>query len=257
MAGNALKKQELIAKSGMDRQINEIPGSMQMAIEQARQQGIPIDDKIAKAWAATAPTAYSSEKLLSFMDQGLQKLLTAEDERFLLAHYNSPLGKRITELEVKGSQPEAVAEMQAYAQKLMSNPSQYADRLALYQEIDKAVGATKMAVDLAMAMQVAVQVGIVSTMNGPKNLDIGAMRAAAEKTRFALTQQTASTVLAHFAYVYRDLSKKELASYVAFLNSPAGKKFQVGGGKLLSEGLALQTEEFGKQLGQYLDSKGI
>jgi hypothetical protein len=256
-AATTLNKQQLITISGMQRQVQEVPAAMRMGIEQALQQGVPVDNKIAKALVETVSTAYNSHKILSFIDKGLQKLLSAEDERVLMAHYNSSLGKRITELEVKGSRPEAMAEMQAYAQKLMANPSEHTERLALYQEVDKAVGGTKMAVDLAMSIQVAVQVGMISASNGPKNLDIAALRTAAEKTRFALTQQTASAVLMQFAYIYRDLSKKELTAYVAFLNSPAGKKFNMGGMKLLNEALALQSEEFGKQLMLNLERKPV
>ena len=257
VAGTALVKQDLITKSGMERQIKEIPASIQLGIEQARQQGVPIDSRLAQAWAQSVPLAFSTDKMLVIVDKGLQKMLTPEDDRLLLAHYNSPLGRKITELEVKGSRPEAAAEVEAYAQKLMANPSAFASRLALYQEIDKAVGGTTMAVELAMAMQVAVQVGMVSAMHGPKDLNIPAMKAAVEKTKFALTQQMASSILANFAYIYRDLSTKELTAYLAFLNTTAGKKFNAGAARLLSEALAMQTEDLGRRLTQNLNGKGI
>jgi uncharacterized protein DUF2059 len=257
VAATALVKQDLITKSGMERQVREIPGSIKLGIDQARQQGAPIDNKLAQAWAETVPLAFNADKMLAFIDKGLQKILTPEDDRLLLAHYNSPLGRKITELEVKASRPEAAAEIQAYAQKLMANPSAHANRLALYQEIDKAVGGTNMAVELAMAMQVAVQVGMVSAMTGPKDLNVRAMKAAVEKTKFALTQQMASAILASFAYTYRDLSTKELTAYLAFLNSSAGKKFNADAARLLSEAIALQTEDLGKLLAQHLNRKGI
>jgi hypothetical protein len=257
VGATVLAKQDLITKSGMERQVKEIPASFKLGMEQARQQGAPIDAKLAQAWAEAVALAFSAEKMLVAIDKGLQKILTAEDDRLLLAHYNSPLGRKITELEVKASRAEAAAEIEAYAQKLMANPSEHANRLALYQEIDKAVGGTNLAVDLAMTMQVAIQVGMISAMTGPKDLNIPAMRAAAEKTRFQLTQQMASAILASLAYTYRDLSIKELTAYLTFLNSSAGKKFNADAAKLLNQTLAAQTEDLGKLLTQHLNRKGI
>jgi hypothetical protein len=254
---NAYNKQELFTKSGLERQVGQIPAALALGLEQARQQGAPVDAKFLQAWAEAVPNTYKAEKLLTFIDEGLQKLLTPEDERALLAHYNSPLGRRITALEIKNSDLQAKAEAEAYAQKLLADPSAHADRLARYQEIDKAVGGTTMAVEMAMGMQLALQVGMISAMNGPKDFDIPAIKAALEKTRFAVAQQIASMVLTSFAYTYRDLSNKELNAYLTFLNSPAGKKFSVGISQLLSDAMTVQAQELGRQLIQTLERKGI
>lgn len=256
-AGNPLQNQELFEKSGLAAQLKELPGAMQSSIETLRQQGARIDEKFEKAWTEAAPAAYAPEKSLTIIDQGLQKLLTAEDTKFLLAHYNSPLGRRITELEEQASQAEAQAEIQAYAQKLMADPSKHADRLALYQAIDKATGATTMVTEISMNITIAISIGMVSAMEGPKILDAGAIRAQVEKQRFAMTQQLASATLSVFAYAYRDLQIQDLNAYLTFLNAPAAKKFNMGVGKLLNEALALQSQEFGKQLAQNLGRKGV
>ena len=76
---------------------------MQSSVGALRQQGMQVDAKFEKAWGEAALAAYGPEKSLPVIDQGLQKLLTADDKKFLLKHYNSPLGKRITELEVKAA----------------------------------------------------------------------------------------------------------------------------------------------------------
>ena len=70
-------------------------------------------------------------------------------------------------------------------------------------------------------------------------------------------QQLASMTLSTFAYTYRDLNVQDLNAYLTFLNSPAAKKFSMGVGKLLNEALALQSEEFGKQLARNLGRKGV
>lgn len=256
-AAGPLQNKELIEKSGLAGQLKELPGAMKASVGTLRQQGAQIDGKFEKAWGEAALTAYGSEKSLPIIDQGLQKLLTADEKKFLLAHYNSPLGRRITELEVKASQPAAQAEIQAFAQKLMADPSKHADRLALYQAIDKTTGATTMVTEISMNVAVAMSMGMVNAMQGPKIVDTAAVRAEVEKQRFAMTQQIASGTLATMAYAYRDLSIKDLNAYLKVLNSPAAKKFNAGVGKLLNEALALQSEAFGKQLAQNLGRKGV
>jgi len=256
-AANPLQNKELIEKSGLAGQLKELPGAMKASVEALRQQGAQIDGKFEKAWGEAALTAYGPEKSLPIIDQGLQKLLTADEKKFLLAHYNSPLGRRITELEVKASQPSAQAEIQAFAQKLMADPSKHADRLALYQAIDQTTGATTMVTEISMNVAIAMSMGMVNAMQGPKVVDTAAVRAEVEKQRFAMTQQIASGTLATMAYAYRDLSIKDLNAYLKVLNAPAAKKFNTGVGKLLNEALALQSEAFGKQLAQNLGRKGV
>ena len=252
-----LATQELIEKSGLAGQLKELPGALQGSLGALRQQGAQIDAKFEKAWAEAIPAAYATEKFVAAIDAGLQKLLTAEDTKFLLAHYNSPLGLRITEMEVAAAKPEAQAETQAYAQKLMADPSKHADRLALYQEIDKATGATTMVTEISMNVAVAMAIGMTSAMEGPKDLDTSAIRAKIEQQRFAISQQLASMTLASFAYAYRDLKTEDLNAYLAFLNSPAAKKFNTGVGKLLGESLTSQSEAFGKELARNLGRKGV
>jgi Uncharacterized protein conserved in bacteria (DUF2059) len=256
-ADNKLKNQELIEKSGLAAQLKELPGAMQASVGTLRQQGAQVDAKFEQAWGEAALAAYGPEKSLPIIDQGLQKLLAADDKKVLLTHFNSPLGRRLTELEVKASQPTAQAETQAYAQKLMADPSKHADRLALYQAIDQATGATTLVTEIAMNVAITMSIGMVNAMQGPKVVDTNAIRAEIEKQRFAMTQQIASGTLATMAYAYRDVKIQDLKAYLAFLNSPAAKKYNAGVGKLLNQALSIQSEDFGKRLAQNLGRKGV
>lgn len=108
-----------------------------------------------------------------------------------------------------------------------------------------------------MNVAVAMAIGMTSAMEGPKDLDTSAIRAKIEQQRFAISQQLASMTLASFAYAYRDLKTEDLNAYLAFLNSPAAKKFNTGVGKLLGESLTSQSEAFGKELARNLGRKGV
>jgi hypothetical protein len=251
----ALQNQELIEKSGVEQQVRELQRGVSN-IDNLKQQGVPIDEKFEKAWAEAVPTAYQADKILAVVDQGLEKLLTKEEKSFLLDHYASPLGKRITDLEIQASKAELQDEIQANAQKLMADPNN-ADRIALYGEIDKACGATSIAVEMAMNVALAMSIGLASAAEGPKEVDIESIRAELEKQRPALTQQITGDVLEAFAFAYKDLKTEELNSYLDFLKSPTARKFNVGTAKLISETLTTQSHELGRLLGQILARKAI
>ncbi|WP_088348239.1 MULTISPECIES: DUF2059 domain-containing protein [Rhodomicrobium] len=256
IAYSALQNQELIDKSGLAATLKELPGAMQSSVGAMRQQGMQIDQKFEKAWTDAARTAFGPEQSLAIIDQGLQKLLTPEDKAALLQHYNSPLGRRISALEVKAAQPGEQAKAQAYAQTLLADPGKNADRLALYRAIDKASGATATVTNISINIATAMTTGMASATPGPK-VDTGAIRAQIEKQRSAMSQKLAAATLASMAYTYRDLSAQDLTAYLAFLNSPAGKTLNAGVGTLLNQALALQSEDFGRQLAKNLGRKGV
>ena len=253
----ALQNQELIAKSGLDEQLKEMQKGLASVSDVLRQRGVPVDDKFEKAWAEAVPKAYQTDKILAVVDEGLETLLTKDDKTVLLDYYTSPLGQRITGLEIEAAKVGMQTEIQANAQKLMSDPGKASDRIALYQEIDKTAGATEIAVEMAMNFSLAMTIGMTSTMEGPKEIDIDMLKGELDRQRPAITQQISSQTLAIFAYAYRDLNAEDLNIYLAFLRSPAARKFNLGAGKLVAEALTSQSHELGRLFGQILGRKGI
>lgn len=253
----ALQNQDLITKSGLEQQLNELHQGIASISDLLKQRGVPIDDKFNKAWAEAVPNAYHIDKTLAVVDGGLEKLLTKDDKTFLLDHYSSPLGQHITELEIAASKADTQAEIQANAEKLTADADKSSDRIALYQDIDKASGATELAVEMTMNFSLAMTIGMTSSMEGPKDIDIEAFRGELDRQRLAINQQLSSQTLAVLAYAYRDLKTEDLNSYLTFLRSPAARKFNLGVGKLISESLAAQSHDLGRLFGQILARKGI
>jgi hypothetical protein len=61
-------------------------------------------------------------------------------------------------------------------------------------------------------------------------------------------------VIPTFAYTYRSLNPDELKTYIAFLKTPAAKKFNKAIAKLFNEVLVKQSEDFGQLLVKNLQS---
>lgn len=245
-AQTALKNAELLEKSGLVHAISGIPDAMLGLAERAPQLNPNLDPRFVQAWRTTTPIAFNADKILHLIDEGLEKELTADDKRDLLAYYNSPLGRRTTELE--NAATNADAQVQEYAK----NPAAYADRLTLYKELDNESGASGIGATIAENTAIALQVGIFSAMNA--SFDIKALKTEAANAHDTLMKQAEQAVLPTFAFTYRSLSTDEVRSYIAFLKTPAAKKFNKALGKLLSDALTMQANELGQLVIKNLQS---
>ena len=249
-AQDTLQNGELLEKSGITHQIMQFPAAFEAGAEQARQQGAPIDAKFEKAWRNVTPIAFKPGKILAALDKGLDKLLTTEEKRELLAHFNSPLGKKVADVEKLASEPEAMAKITALAQ----NPASFADRAALYKELDEAMGATPAMISMVTNMSVALQAGIVAAADNPAKVDIGALKAQIEKQQATVAQQMQAQVAATLAYCYQSLSTDEIKDYLKVVKTPAGQKFNHGMIALMSDAFTVQTKELGQLLYKALET---
>ncbi len=251
LAAEPLRNEELIEKSGIAGQVRAYTDEFEKLGRQPVWVHKQFEKMVETLWADMAD-AFSAEKIFSIIDRGLQEHLTEEDKSLLLAHYNSQLGRRITELEVKASQPGAEAGIDAVAQELVADPAKYADRRALYMEIDEAIGPTTLILPFNMAYpMLATPVLLWMAM---KDLDAAATLALLEQHRSEQEKQEAGT-MALMAYTYRDLEIQDLHAYLAFLNSTAAKKFNLTLERVLMETLFAGPEEFQKRHQQHLSPR--
>ncbi len=249
-ADPVLKNGELLEKTGITRQVMHIPALLQQSVREFhRLEGTPVDAGAVKAWDNSVLIAFKPEKILAPLDEGIEKLLTPEEKSELLAFYNSPLGKKITEMSMV-AEPEALAKIGALAQ----NPASFADRAALYKELDDATGATPAAINLETGMWGALLDGLRAGAKGPARIAIDTI-AAKEKDALAdSTQQASARVAATFAFCLKDLSADELKAYIKAVKTPAGRKFYRGLNDIMSDALTARSEEFGRLLHKTLNA---
>lgn len=202
-AGNPLRNGELIEKSGVAAALK----AFEADLKPSRPEGAPANEKLEKAWADFAAKAFDIEKILTSIDQGFEQL-SPEDKALLLAHYDSPLGRRIVELEAKASQPEAQSEIHALAEHSARDPATDAARTAVYGEIVATIDAGPL------------------LFSGIKEMDAERIAAMNEERRSATAKQQARA-MACMAYTYQDLATPELQAYLTFLRAPASKTFNV------------------------------
>jgi hypothetical protein len=220
---------ELYAKSGMEKELGQLPSLIQALFDQSvaedgQARKLPKD--VLSAVRASVPEAFVPEKLKEAMLAELTEKLTALDIKEILEWLDSPIGKKFTQLEEAASTPEAQAEMQQYATRVQDSPPTV-ERLKVLREFDSAVKTTESAVDMAIHTQAAVALAIITAFPLEQRMPLDDLSREMEKTRPALEATVRSQMLISHLYTYRSLTEAEIQSYSEFAKSPAGSKYHL------------------------------
>lgn len=109
--------QDLMVKSGLDNQIQQVPLLVQAGMAQAQQEAGGLPEDLLKEWNSITASAFDP----AILREGVLKQIKAElgvaDMKAVLDWLDSPAGRKITQMEESASTPEAYAEMRAMADK--------------------------------------------------------------------------------------------------------------------------------------------
>jgi len=138
-----------------------------------------------------------------------------------IAWRRSPLGRRLTQLEVQVGEPAHLADYGRFRTSLMRSPPSQR-RLTLIRRLDQASLQTDMAVEHALSVQAinleAMNQASPAAQRLSPSVIEGALEPLGRKIRPALKAEVETFGL----YVYRDVSEAELELYVDYLESRHG-----------------------------------
>ena len=221
--------QSLYLKSGMDKQIKQLPLLIQAGIEKAFQE----DDRINQlprhtksAISGSVPQAFATERFKKIIIKEMTESMTVKDINKTLKWLDSPLGKKCTRLEETASTPDTLSEVQKFAAQLQKTPPP-ANRLDILRRLDAAVKATETNVEITMNAQLAVAFAVVKSLPQEQQGPLELIAEQLEKTRPQLEAAMRSQTLLFTLYTYQDLTNAELEKYIQFATSSAGTKFHV------------------------------
>ncbi|MGA9178554.1 MAG: hypothetical protein WBZ05_15030, partial [Desulfobacterales bacterium] len=177
--------QSLYLKSGMDKQIKQLPLLIQAGIEKAFQE----DDRINQlprhtksAISGSVREAFAVERLKKTIIKEMKESMTVKDLNKTLKWLDSPLGKKCTRLEEAASTPQTLSEVQKFAAQLQQTPPP-ANRLDILRRLDAAVKATETNVEITMNAQLAVAFAVVKSLPLEQQGPLESIAAQLEKTR--------------------------------------------------------------------------
>jgi hypothetical protein len=103
-------------------------------------------------------------------------------------------------------------------------------------------------------MNAAIVYGAASTSSHPDPRLLETLRAGIPAERAGLERTLAEEAARRYAYAYRSLSEDELDRYLAFLQSPAGRRYSDASMRALESALTRASRDAGERLGD--DSHG-
>jgi hypothetical protein len=248
--------QSLYIKSGMDKQVKQIPLLIQANIDQALEK----DDRINQlprhaksAISSSVQEAFSAERLKKIIIKEVKESMTFKDIGKALEWLDSPLGKKCTRLEEAASSPEALSEVRKFGAQLQKAPPA-ADRLDILRKLDAAVKATETNVEITMNAQVAVAFAVVKSLPVEQQGPLEDIVAQIEKNRPQVEAIMRSQTLLFALYTYQKLTNADLEKYIQFATSPAGDKYHAatisGFKKALLDGSLKWSESIANILNQ-------
>lgn len=143
---------KIVAASGMDEMLEQLPEIVAMGIDQ--QPSPPIDkdtfDKFRQVFIQSFDPSRTKPALVRF----IEKRYDAQRYTEVATMLDSPLSKKMTALGLQASTPEAMQEMMQFANSMLSQPSP--QRLALVERLDQAQQSTESMMEVQMMMPSAM-----------------------------------------------------------------------------------------------------
>ena len=156
----------LYIKSGLEKQIHQLPLVIQAGFDQAAME----DDRIKKmpgniilGIRGLIKESFATESLKNTILQEIRNKLNNLNINNVIKWLDSPIGKKCTQLEEAASTPKAFSEVQQFAAQIQKSPPP-SYRLRLIQKMDSTVKATETNVEITMNTQLAVTAAIIATL---------------------------------------------------------------------------------------------
>jgi hypothetical protein len=250
--------QSLYIKSGIDRQVRQLPILIRSSVVQAMEKddrinGLPRRTKT--AISGSVQESFSPERIKKTIINEVKASMTVKELDNVLHWLDSPLGKKCTRLEDAASTPEIFSDVKKFAARLEQAPP--ADRrLNILRRLDAAVKATETNVEIAMNTQLAVAYAVVQSLPREQQGSLKDIATQLKKNRPQIEAVMKSQTLLFGLYIYRDLTNAELEKYIRFAVSPCGTKYHAATISGFKKALLDGSLKWGRSIAGILSQSG-
>ncbi|MDC0664316.1 DUF2059 domain-containing protein [Marinobacter sp. SS21] len=212
---------ELMALSGLNEQVAQIPESLKAGFIQAQQQGTPIPEATFQAMMRSTERSIVAEDILAEIQTSLASKLSDADIQTLLTWYQSDLGREIAEAERRAAQPSAYGDMMRQAKTLYGDSR----RVKFAEKMDKLFGATDMVMELQKFTGVAVFSAMTMGTQPGAAMDLSVFEERIATEIEASRPAVEQGIVLSYLYSYRNLDMAKLETYAQFLREPEARRF--------------------------------
>ena len=166
----------------------------------------------------------------------------------------SPLGKKITGLEVAVNMPEMIKKSTAFCDEYDRMREGRKQRI---RDMEKAVRATELNVDIVAFSLFEMLKGMQVRMQGSGKMNSEEIDALVDNVRGVPRERLTRDVLVSLAFTYRSLTDKELDDVVRFYRSPEGRWFNDTSIAAITFAIGKASREVGEKMGSALLTRKV
>jgi len=234
----------LMDKSGINASLMYFPDTLKAIAAQEKPAKCSASREAMSHFSMAVDGAFNAETLAHNMHAKLYDMMSLQDIEAVLAWLNSPLGQKITALEIQAASPQALAATEAQFSTLAQN----AARVALLEKFNDATKMVEYTTILSEKMQTSVVKAFIRNGASVKKVSLQALQVDLAKNRSRLRKNIAHEIKMSSLYTYQSLTDAEFKQYIDFLQSPLGQKYHTATIIALSQITAQAGERFGQLL---------
>lgn len=212
---------QLLELSGIKQQLSGVARETRSQL----QQGFGVmDAQDAAAVQRIIGDVFRPEALYTVIREELGRRVDESKIKDVVAWYRSPLGRRITGLEVAFSAAERQRELAEFiAQLRVHQPS--AARMALIQQLDAASGTTDLSIDIVVGIAQVIARVADPFLPSEQRLKPGQLESQVRQIRLYVQEPIRQVNTVAMLYMYRSTEDHDLTRYIQFRESEAGSWF--------------------------------
>lgn len=237
---------KVVILSGLQKQIDQIGDKMLESIHQSPQK--PDDPIIAQHIEKIVLDIYRPE----FFNQQLRSTFKQDPDsdrlKTLIQMYNSPLMKRITEMENRDF---ILATFETFIEDIVRTPLP-ANRVRLLQDLEAVTRTTEFVTEIALGTKRALLMGV---MNNGDNETMQILDTSIAALKAEMNDNTYQNVIIMMAYSYHELTDPELGEYIRFYETAEGEWFITHAVNAMIEAFRAGSLQAGKRIAALIGQK--
>ena len=241
---------EALEISGTKRSLETIPAHIRAQFE-ARQTPLKPDEKTRVG--KILGDAFRPDVLYSAVRGAFRTNYDPQRMNFVIGQLRTPLFRKIAALEVAASEPGARQDLERFTIGLQGDIPQPA-RVALVQRYEASMRSAELQIEMGVVAFRAVTRSLEPVLPSEKRLTAREADSA-ERSLRAQQDGLVRAALVRWLYTFRSLTDEELAEYVAFAETDAGRWFVATQRKGLLDAMRTAMDAAARQMAAAFPAK--
>ena len=238
---------KIVNRSGLSEMISQFPALLKEGIKQGAEQSGGNNQKMVMQISQIIDQAFGINESIEIIRKDLSDQLTQQELTSVLEWLDSPLGKKITSMEISAMTSDSYHNMQSQLLDLQEK-FRGSEREKLFQTFDKSTNATEASLETAIAVQLTLASAMSAASNSPQMPSYEYLKKSIEDNRFMMRGVIGQQVFANYLYTYQGLTDNELTAYVDFTATPAGKHYSLVVNESIKNVLLKPSEVIGSKV---------